>query len=713
MRKVFVVSLTIFFLLFVGCLSPSKNEAPLSRMSSAIHKFSSWDEISDLLRLSSGGVSGMPLVTTTIPSAVERQLSQGVSVQKTEAQAEYAGRYSQTNVQVEGVDEADIVKNDGKYIYFVYNTPVDFVIAGISVYEAVGNIAIVEAYPPQRMNKVGQISIQDAYIQQIFVNKDKLVVFGRKESQYFRPMPIGICRSCIVPPRYYQPLSFIRVYDISDRSDPKLQKEIEVKGDYFNSRMIQNQVYAIFTDYPTYYDPFPFYRVDGVAKKIEPHEISYFDIPSENYVYHHFFAIDLDNLQEEKRHRIIMLGYGQTIYVSSENIYIAAADYPFYSPYEEAAIDILYDILPKEEKDEINKIEKQNISAWQRKLAKTEAIIAASKKQIRKMNESEIRRINERYEQKVDSLPKDWTSEKTKIYKISLSDFEPSGWGEVPGRLINQFAMDEQSPYLRVATTKTGQVSTSGVYVLDAELKVVGKTEGIAPGESIYSVRFLGDKAYLVTFKRIDPFFVIDLSDPTSPKVKGKLKIPGYSTYLHPYDEYYIIGIGKEAVEAKEGDFAWQQGMKLSLFDVREPENPVEVAKIEIGDRGTESYALTDHKAFLFDKEKKLLVMPILLAEIDKQRYGDEVPSHIYGDYVFQGAYVFEVSPDKGFVLLGRITHTTEEELLKSGLYFYSDAEVKRSIYMDEYIYTVSDRMIKANRLPNLEEIAAVKLQKN
>ncbi|NIP67558.1 hypothetical protein GWM83_02345, partial [Candidatus Bathyarchaeota archaeon] len=114
----------------------------------------------------------------------------------------------------------------------------------------------------------------------------------------------------------------------------------------------------------------------------------------------------------------------------------------------------------------------------------------------------------------------------------------------------------------------------------------MGRLEDLAPGEKIYSARFMGDRGYLVTFRKVDPLFVLDLSQPTNPKVLGKLKIPGYSDYLHPYDENHIIGVGKETVAAEQGDFAWYQGVKISLFDVTDVEDPREIDKYEIGDRG-------------------------------------------------------------------------------------------------------------------------------
>ena len=126
-------------------------------------------------------------------------------------------------------------------------------------------------------------------------------------------------------------------------------------------------------------------------------------------------------------------------------------------------------------------------------------------------------------------------------------------------------------------------------------MKVVGKVEKLAEGEKIYSVRFMQNRAYLVTFKQIDPLFVIDLEDPTNPKVLGELKIPGFSNYLHPYDETTLIGLGKDSGN-------WNAGLKLSLFDVSDVKNPKEIDNYVFENGRGDSIALNDHKAFLFSK---------------------------------------------------------------------------------------------------------------
>ncbi len=253
--------------------------------------------------------------------------------------------------------------------------------------------------------------------------------------------------------------------------------------------------------------------------------------------------------------------------------------------------------------------------------------------------------------------------------------------------------------------------------MLDEELEVVGSLEDLAPGEKIYSVRFMGKKGYVVTFKKVDPLFVIDLSDHENPSVLGKLKIPGYSDYLHPYDETHIIGIGKETVEAEEElktgrqlDFAWYQGIKMAIFDVSDVENPIEMHKVVIGDRGTESEALHDHKAFLFDREKELLVIPITLAEIKGEKSADNQ----YGEFTFQGAYVYNINLDDGFNLRGRVTHYDDDEVFKkSGFYFSGDSAIRRSLYIEDMLYTLSNTRLQLNDLDNLEKLKALEFEKS
>jgi uncharacterized secreted protein with C-terminal beta-propeller domain len=267
-----------------------------------------------------------------------------------------------------------------------------------------------------------------------------------------------------------------------------------------------------------------------------------------------------------------------------------------------------------------------------------------------------------------------------------------------------------------------GGSSSNNVYILDDNLTIISQLEDIAPGESIYSARFMGDKAYLVTFKKIDPFFTLDLSDPFNPIILGELKIPGYSDYLHPYDETHIIGIGKDTVEpldtekwSRDNDFAWYQGLKVAVFDVSDFENPREMTKVIIGDRGTDSPVLHDHKALLFDREKELFVIPVSLYEISDEikAQNNNYTGSMYGDFSFQGAYVYQLNLNEGFQLKVRVSHLDDTNASTS-IYirgFNNNYFINRCMYIEDALCTISDGMIKLNDLHTFNEISSVTLE--
>jgi uncharacterized secreted protein with C-terminal beta-propeller domain len=297
--------------------------------------------------------------------------------------------------------------------------------------------------------------------------------------------------------------------------------------------------------------------------------------------------------------------------------------------------------------------------------------------------------------------------DKTSLYRIHIegNTISPEAQGEVPGNILNQFSMDEHNGYFRVATTTWEETQKNNVYVFNMNLTMVGNLSGLAPGEHIYSARFMGNKCYLVTFVSIDPLFVIDLSDPANPAVLGQLKIPGYSDYLHPYDENHLIGVGKHTIEADQEYFAWYQGVKIALFDVSNVSNPVQIANYTIGDRGSDSPVLRDHKAFLFDRQRNLLVIPALVAEIDPSEYPGEIPPYAYGKPVWQGAMVFNVTLERGFELRGGITHVENAAEQQDWNYY-----VQRSLYIENVLYTISNVKVKMNSLEDLTLIKEIRV---
>ena len=259
--------------------------------------------------------------------------------------------------------------------------------------------------------------------------------------------------------------------------------------------------------------------------------------------------------------------------------------------------------------------------------------------------------------------------------------------GSVSGYVLNQFSMDEYNGFFRIATTRGwGSDAVNYLHVLDMSLDIVGTLSNIAPSERIYAARFMGDKCYLVTFRQIDPFYVIDLSNPNEPKILGYLKIPGFSGYLHPYDENHVIGIGKDG-----------NNVKLSLFNVTDVNAPTEtVPSYVVQAQWSDSTVLTDHKAFLFDKAKQLLALPISKTWFDASSDG-------YKNW--QGAYVFDLSSTGGFVLRGNVTN------IENSTYSYnSNYYVKRTLYIDNILYSVSDKKVKMNSLEDLQLIKEIEL---
>jgi uncharacterized secreted protein with C-terminal beta-propeller domain len=614
---------------------------------------------------------GMMLETMTAASQV-------AGATKTTSESGVA--YSETNVQVEGVDEADIVKTDGEYIY---------TLTGRNYYYGGGGsnsaLVIAKAYPSDEAVVLSQTDLGDFYPQEMFIQGDNILVFGQTSRQIpyeEQPGAKGEAAKQGVAPEYYPypyrylSLATVRIWDASDKVNPSLIRSVDFEGSYLSSRKIGSHVYFVVDSYPNYAVMENVAKggavTDSIAEQILPAfrdrkmndfvredanfssscgcgDVEYFD-PVNPQSFITVASISMEDPQADVTKEVIM-GSGQNVYASLSNLYIAEANYPF----------------------------------W---------------------------------------MEGGGTTEKTIVHKFSLENGKITHIGqmEAPGHILNQFSMDEYNDHFRIATTAgrlfRGAMGIQGgtsnnVYIFGSDLKMTGKIENIAPGESIYSARFMGARGYMVTFKKVDPFFVLDLSNPANPTILGKLKIPGYSDYLHPYDENHIIGIGKEAVEAEsEGgqpaNFAWYQGVKIALFDVTDVANPKELHKVVIGDRGTDSYALHDHKAFLFDRDKNLLVVPILLAQLTDEQKQEKSPQWPpYGEYTFQGAYVYDLSLDNGFVFKGRITHYDDNQtFLKSGYYYFGDEySVKRSLYIGDVLYTVSGMKIKLNSLADLSEI--------
>ena len=319
-----------------------------------------------------------------------------------------------------------------------------------------------------------------------------------------------------------------------------------------------------------------------------------------------------------------------------------------------------------------------------------------------------------------------WTDngEYTSIYRVSINGTQLAfeAQGSVPGYTLNQYSMDEYNGYFRVATNWwQGNTEINNIYVLDSNLSIVGKLEGLAPNENLYAARFINETCYLVTSNQTDPFFVIDLSNPEAPKVAGELQIPGYSSYLQPYDANHIIGLGEV-----------NDTLKLALFDVTDINNPTEIASYNVVGNYSTSTALNDPKAFLFSLQKQLLVIPVSINNYEQEAVnisqitppplpGAE-PTNIFGGTQYyssywQGAYVFNLNLNSGFTLMGTVTQLNSTLLNSQGFmtdssayYNSQNSFITRSLYIGNTLYTISNSEVQLINLADMAQIAQINL---
>lgn len=612
--------------------------------------------------------------------------------------------YSSTNVQVAGVDEADYVKSDGRYIYLIAANKL-LIVNGTDPAKA-GIISTTSLFDSSGTDSSSYYYYNRAAARELFVSGDKLVLIAQvpKQSVVFQKYDI-------TPIPEYRQTTGLFIFDISDRTAPKLTSNFTVSGDYYQARMIGDNVYFI-TQEPVQQPPILHPPVIYSATQTLHPEIYYFDSPQANY---QFSTVASLKLSDERivDAKTFMLGGSDTLMVSSDNIYISyQKQNNYYWPClrcraamdeysKERFFGVVVPLLPAVLQANITAITTKGLGeeAQWREISQTLSnYFQPALEQNSHLSDAE----KEEYSALMESIQsalaeydtrKAVEDSKTVIHKLGIKDglISYGGKGEVEGRLLNQFSMDEYNNHLRVATTTDvwvrKHVQYNNVYVLGRDMLQVGALENLAPDEKIYSTRFMGERLYMVTFKQMDPLFVIDLSSPTHPKVLGTLKIPGYSDYLHPVNATHLIGVGKET-ETSDWGGVRPAGVKVALFDVSDPADPKEIDNVVIGDAGSDSEVLRDHKAFLYSPKDSLLVLPISVVESTGGRYYDT-------RRVWDGAVAYKVGPG-GFTLLGKVKHSSS-----SSQYYYWDygARVHRSLYIGDALYTFSNAYIKVNEL--------------
>ncbi|MFH1387696.1 MAG: beta-propeller domain-containing protein [Patescibacteria group bacterium] len=621
----------------------SKN---ISSKITKIKKFSSEQEFKTYLQASaneqqnyySGGIRALEMgMLSTTPTAMVEKTQSATTIE----------RISETNVQVLKIDEPDIVKTNGKEIYFspesIYwgrfqERP--FVSKeSMPPYPKIQKTKIITAFPPSDLSSISEID----KVGTLLLNKNILIIFSGQE---------------------------IFGYDVSNSKSP--EKKWNIKLEYNVSiadiRLYKEKIYLVTKAWINQSRPC---QIKLLTTNETPLEIKCQEIyhpVSPVPVDTTFSAMILNHVSGEIEKNISFVGSSDSsvIYMSENGIYITYSYSENTIKFFSAFLKENQDIFPNWLNEKMEKLENYEISQ-QTKLLEFQLLL--EKYQTSLNNDERMKTENELSNRMSDYYKKhNRELEQTGIVKIDLEKFDINATGNVPGHPLNQFALDEYKNHLRIATTigenRMGFISGIGnntesandVYILDNNLKITGSIENLGLAEKIYSVRFLEDKGYVVTFRQTDPFYVLDLLDPQKPELKGELKIPGYSSYLHPISNDIILGIGKEG-----------QQVKLSLFDVEDPKNPKEVDKYILDEYSSD--ILSTHHAFLIDKKHNVFFLP-----------GSK------------GGYIFSFENNK-FKLVKTI----------------SQISAKRALYINDYLYIIGDDKITVLDEKNWEKVNELK----
>lgn len=603
--------------------------------------------------------------------------------------AQSASEYSTTNNQVVGVDEADFIKNDDSYIYIL----------------ADNSFQIIDAWPPENASIISKVDIE-GIPKKLFVASGRALIYSsldslQKQSSYpGYDSYISSGSECI----YGYDCDFtgdnrklkITIYDIEDPSHPVLIREIRLSGSYINARRIGTAIHTVVL-FPTFSTPDIKYWPDLMEKcwsgteepTLEELLQAFDDLKQENSEIIQSSTLHdwLPGIQDTRY-------YNHEIITDNNLLKDCTNIYTIHSPEEGASFLTVLST-------DISRMEDLTHTTV---FGRPGAVYASPSSLYVAVRQQYDTGSGWYYDPDIE------LQQASTIHKFRITSNPASsqyiGSGVVKGRIMNQFSMDEYDDCLRIATT-TGYLPSPNVHntlsILKEDsdqLKVIGQVDNIAPKEDIRSMRFNGTRAFMVTFKKTDPLFVFDLSNPHIPKIEAELKIPGYSTYMHLMDENHLLTIGYDA--DNQGDFSWFQGIMLQVFDVSDMTAPSLLHKEVIGTRGSTSEAAVNHLAFNYFAPRGLLAIPVTICEGIQGggSYGTEM--------TFSGLLVYEVTNENGFSKLGGVSHV--EPGSKESCYTCfnwwtsSNSVVKRSIFMDDYVYSVALDQIKINHIDKLGE---------
>ncbi len=567
-------------------------------------------------------VNGVASEEAPVPAAEPNSMTEAVTfpietdnVKTGSLSAEGGASYSGTNNQVAGVDEADIVKTDGKWIYALNQSD---------------NKVYILSAEGKDSKIVGTIKLQQTpenatywrYYQEMILANDRLYLLGSYND--WSKETDGMSEQYAIA----------AVYDISDRTAPKEISTLKQQGSYRTARLI-GDLLLIVSDYRIWYlyakdeSPIvyaPRVTVNGTEEKLKPDQI-YVNPESKENGFTVVTTINALDGTEYDSYKAV-LGGCDTVYCNGTDLLIASQEWE-----------------SKQSEEQTNSEGKHFVT-----------IVSGTS---------------------------------TNLFRFTLTDgkIEAAASAKVDGALLNQFSMDAYNGYFRIVVTMSKSeetIWTDGIdtyewksssdcelFVLDDDLNVVGKLDQLAKDERVQSVRFMGDTAYFVTFRQVDPLFAVDLSDPHNPAVLSKLKIPGFSAYLHPFGEGKLLGIGYDADE----EHGWTENVKLSMFDISDPSNVTEAFKLSVKDAQYTSVQY-NHKIVFVDVASGTVAFP----SDDK--------------------YLVFRADDNGFRQIG--------EIKVDDLYWFGDA---RGLFVDDAFYVIAESEVVILSFETMEKLASIKLK--
>ncbi len=602
--------------------------------------------------------------------------------------------YSQTNTQVAGVDEADIVKNDGKYIYDLHGS----------------SFKVIQAFPADQLQSTSSVGIE-GYPSEMFVDSGRAVIFSSvPASPVFaaagvpRKTPYGYwgagwwggawgapaCLGWSCGTYISDPVTKVTVLSLADVANPQVVREMYFEGSYLSSRRIGSHVRAVLTG-DAHFPELQYYPQDYTG--------DWSDTSALVNAYEKLRAKDLATIDAMTAADWLPFAFEKTggkttgRQMACQDYYTTTAGSTEYGLTQVVSFNL---DQPAQAPGDIG-IEGSADTLY----SSADTMVLAS------------RGWRSNWWWDYDQLPVGFSFTYTHLHAFDIaSDPEhPTylGSGTLPGMIKDQFSLDEKGGVIRVATTEAraehvathgghmGFVSIAHVFTMgakDGRLVQLGSAGDIADNEQIMSTRFVGDHAYVVTYRSVDPLFVVDTSNAADPKLVGSLSIPGFSEYMQPIDDTHLLTIGKDGGSSG----AWSGNLALQLFDVSNPTAPALVSKYSFAGQWGYSEAEYQHKAFTWYPQRGLLSFP----------YWTYDPSYTT---MHSTAELFKVDLKGGISHVGSVDHTPLFGSATKGYCGgYMTPMVRRSVFMDDDMYSVSYGGVVATNTLDMSQVKTLSL---